>query len=259
MLEWTGQTAALGPTNAVVLRKLFVAVRVLFRLVRMSYKTSRLTLSPPPQLSSLIIRLSPNGFPNPFLTLLTLLTPAPTSSSPPSLALPLEFFQITVEEVSRTGLIGQRKMQIHDVLEEGSQVAVGSCLGVLKRWLEDGGGDKGREREEELTAATSCLEVWIGWGLSGEWVLALAYAHPSFRDQRLTHTSSSSSQPFASHSAAADWTTRPSRRVCSGVGLPATGPVRQCPQGRPGEQSAHRANPRLAAVRRGSHPRVLLC
>jgi hypothetical protein len=127
----------------------------------------------PVQLSSLIIRLSPNGFPHPFLTLLTLLTPAPSSSSPPSLALPLEFFKITVEEVSRTGLIGQRKIQIHEVLEQGSQVAVGSCLGVLKRWLEDGGGDKGREREDELTAATSCLEVWIGWGLSGESVSSI--------------------------------------------------------------------------------------
>ncbi|KAL7414593.1 armadillo-type protein [Mrakia frigida] len=144
MLEWTGQTASLGQENAVVLRKLFVA------------------------LSSLIIRLSPNSFPHPLLTLLTLLTPAPSATSPPSLALPLEFFQIIIEEVSRTGLIGTRKIEIHDVLEEGSEVAVGSCLGVLRRWLEDGGGDKSRQREEELSAATSCLEAWIGWGLSGE-------------------------------------------------------------------------------------------
>ena len=166
MLEWTGQTAALGPANSVVLRKLFVAVRNPTIIIRQ--EDVLLLRSFTPQLSSLIIRLSPNGFPHPFLTLLTLLTPPPSSSSPPSLALPLEFFQITVEEVSRTGLIGSRRMQIHDVLEEGSQVAVGSCLGVLERWLKDGGGDKGREREEELTAATSCLEEWIGWGLSGE-------------------------------------------------------------------------------------------
>ncbi|CED84264.1 Nuclear transport receptor LGL2 (importin beta superfamily) [Phaffia rhodozyma] len=135
VLEWTAQTA-FQQGNGIVVRKLFVA------------------------LSSLVLRLTPHHFPNPLSTLLRILAPPPSSDY----ALPLEFFQILIEEVTRTGLIGQRKIDVYQVLNEEDGIVIGAVGSVLAKWVPGGEG----KDEGEMELALKCLESWIGWGLSGE-------------------------------------------------------------------------------------------
>lgn len=125
------------------------------------------------QLSALFFRLAPTTFPHAFITVSSILTsPSPASS----LALSLEFFQIVVEEAGRTGLVGTRKLEVADALRTESETAVSYALETLQRW--DGRGD-----EAEMLAALKCLEAWIGWGLTGEYVYSVTSLLGDMRSQ----------------------------------------------------------------------------
>ncbi|KAJ9120790.1 hypothetical protein QFC22_002724 [Naganishia vaughanmartiniae] len=110
-------------------------------------------------LASLILRLTPKRFPDPLLTVLSLLA----GHRAPRTVI-LEWLEIAVRDVGRGALVQPRKSEVARAINQEMPLVVRTITEALTGQ----GEGSHQEKEKEAVAALKCLEAWIDWGLSAD-------------------------------------------------------------------------------------------